>query len=1037
MAVAVNSNVTSLLAAPSGSFTADNVDFLAQSYGVSTSNCYQSPAALSQIIAAVDSMVTAYSAAPTTYMGSFGNPSWGGYFGPVGDAIRLLWPQLSSGSVMSTTVAYGGTLGTISRAQAWSTALRASVDYGRYNRRGITNQEVACATNIYEANRGLELIAPSNALYESEALRYLYEASGISPWLGNDQATGGTDGLGGGPVPTYGTAPNGPNWYMATTKGTTKEDDFVGSDYGEQACNVYSMGILANDNDLKGQGLKMMRARAYFRNPAADSNGYLVMYGTDAIGARNDEEIDRNTHVAYLGRAMGEIQTASLGSSVIGSDLMGYMQQHINDGQFFAELAEQDANTSGTPYVPGYITSIVTQPQTGIKLPETSGQPDFAWGDEENMVVAAKHGSGTAEERFYANLNWRTVAIDGIAKVFRQTATTTNVAEVTCDDIQFQPSGQVVLGSSLVDAGFTPPDNPVNAYSGVPRLVALRSDLTTVPPTNQDGGRAWGYTLRYGNWLVGINGNYSQNYSMKLPGGFTSAVDLVSGKTLTAPIVLSPKTTVVFYLGTTTDSNATPSAPTYVTASGTSSQMAVTWNATSNATSYVIQRATSSSGPFTTIASGITGFTYTDTSGLIDGADYYYQVIAVNAAGQGHPSPAILAEAGLPPPWANVDIGTVAVRWFESLSNGVFTVVGSGSDIGSTSDSFQFAYVPLTGDGTITARVTGITGATGSSKIGVMMREALTSGSTHASLFLENGGNTLIAVSRGSTNGNTNLQTHYSSSLPLWLRMTRAGNVFTAYQSSDGINWAAVGTPVTITMNSTISVGLACCSRNGTESGLANTTYGQGLVYTTFDNVSAPGWTPPVTPAPPTSLSTVASQDNVTLTWSTSTGATGYNIERANTSGGPYETIAAGITGTSYTDASVPAGAAGTSYYYVVTAANAAGQSAASSPQSAVTVLPIPPTATGITALATSIQVTLSWNSSANATSYNVERATISGGPYTTIGAAAGTSYTDTILSPGTTYYYVVQAINAQSTSVNSVEVELVTGTLSISGFNP
>jgi hypothetical protein len=276
------------------------------------------------------------------------------------------------------------------------------------------------------------------------------------------------------------------------------------------------------------QGQKMLRARAYFRNPATDSDGYLAMYGTDAIGARNDEEIDRNTHVAYLGLAQGELQTASLGASVIGSDLMGYIQQHINDGQFFTELAEQNANTSGTPYVPGYVTSIVAQPQTGIKLPETSGQPDFAWGDEENMVVAAKHGSGTAEERFYANLNWRTVAIDGIAKIFRQTATTTNVAEVTCDDIQFQPSGQVVLGSSLVDTGFTPPDNPVNAYGGVPWLIALRSDLTTVPPTNQDGGRAWGYTLRYGNWLVGINGHYSQNYSMKLPAGFTSATDLVS-----------------------------------------------------------------------------------------------------------------------------------------------------------------------------------------------------------------------------------------------------------------------------------------------------------------------------------------------------------------------------------------------------------------------------------------------------------------------------------------------------------------------------
>ena len=55
----------------------------------------------------------------------------------------------------------------------------------------------------------------------------------------------------------------------------------------------------------------------------------------------------------------------------------------------------------------------------------------------------------------------------------------------------------------------------------------------------------------------------------------------------------------------------------------------------------------------------------------------------------------------------------------------------------------------------------------------------------------------------------------------------------------------------------------------------------------------------------------------------------------------------------------------------------------------------------------------MSWNASAGATSYNVKRATVCGGPYTTVVASpTTTSYTDTGLTNGTTYYYVVSAVN-------------------------
>jgi hypothetical protein len=67
--------------------------------------------------------------------------------------------------------------------------------------------------------------------------------------------------------------------------------------------------------------------------------------------------------------------------------------------------------------------------------------------------------------------------------------------------------------------------------------------------------------------------------------------------------------------------------------------------------------------------------------------------------------------------------------------------------------------------------------------------------------------------------------------------------------------------------------------------------------------------------------------------------------------------------------------------------------------------------------------VPLRWQQSFGATSYAVQRATTSGGPYTTIASnVTGGSYVDTSVTNGTTYYYTVTATNAAGTSANSPE---------------
>ena len=67
--------------------------------------------------------------------------------------------------------------------------------------------------------------------------------------------------------------------------------------------------------------------------------------------------------------------------------------------------------------------------------------------------------------------------------------------------------------------------------------------------------------------------------------------------------------------------------------------------------------------------------------------------------------------------------------------------------------------------------------------------------------------------------------------------------------------------------------------------------------------------------------------------------------------------------------------------------------------------------------------VTLTWSPSATATSYNVKRGTTSGGAYTTLANVAVTNYADTTVANGTTYFYVVSALNGGGEGTNSTEV--------------
>jgi regulation of enolase protein 1 (concanavalin A-like superfamily) len=76
---------------------------------------------------------------------------------------------------------------------------------------------------------------------------------------------------------------------------------------------------------------------------------------------------------------------------------------------------------------------------------------------------------------------------------------------------------------------------------------------------------------------------------------------------------------------------------------------------------------------------------------------------------------------------------------------------------------------------------------------------------------------------RSSTGGTTSSAGSGANSLPgtnTWLRLTRTGNVFTGYSSTDGVNWTMIGS-TTIAMSDTIFVGMAVSSRSTTSTATA------------------------------------------------------------------------------------------------------------------------------------------------------------------------------------------------------------------------
>jgi hypothetical protein len=231
-----------------------------------------------------------------------------------------------------------------------------------------------------------------------------------------------------------------------------------------------------------------------------------------------------------------------------------------------------------------------------------------------------------------------------------------------------------------------------------------------------------------------------------------------------------------------------PAAPSGLTAAVAGSQVNLSWTSNStNQTGFKVERATNNT--FTqnltllaTTAANVTS--YTDASAS-PGVTYYYRVRATNAYGDSPNSNTASATVVLPPGWSAADVGGPGQAGSASFDGTTWTVRGSGSDIWSNPDQFQYAYVTVSGDSAIVARVTAVQNTSYWAKAGLMFRDGTGAAAPYVAV-LQNPNDQVEMQWRDAAGADSNWNGGQVGDTVnvKWLKLVRSGNTFSAYYAA-------------------------------------------------------------------------------------------------------------------------------------------------------------------------------------------------------------------------------------------------------------
>lgn len=518
----------------------DAVRFLAYAYDVPWNKAYQNPKALEQVVLGLDHLYRQY----RKNAGDFGGVYWEGRGAAAESIVRLATPlePLFDEPVAGTDV---------TRRLGWSQMLRHARDYAVARRRSYTNQSMIVDLNIYLANRALAVLSDPKTWPESRALRLLHESAGVKNWSGNWDAQ---------LRPKWN---QGTRKWLLTDNGLTKELGYVGA-YGEIVgdfvLHMYEAtryGREQGDPRLKAQLEKMALARAAFRYPGVDEEGYRCMVLETVVGWRDWKRPGTMVYDQLNGVNGGAFDIAVATGN---EQLMGYGQHMAEDNQFFLSLTKRLAHRGSNPKtfllrVPENYETIKAMQSKGGRLPMAPGQPDFVFADPEAGVLAIKQG----DDVLYASLYWRArYAVNNLARVHYMTPTIERDAIVRVHT-EFKDSGHLFTHPDLTNAPFSQKFEGFYKKEGMHLAVAGQTQPIARVPTEQKdyelgreniyAGKGEFYLMEYGPYLIAMNCTKNRKIGFDVPEAFRNAKDLANGGSVYGAVKLKtkPGQTMVLY----------------------------------------------------------------------------------------------------------------------------------------------------------------------------------------------------------------------------------------------------------------------------------------------------------------------------------------------------------------------------------------------------------------------------------------------------------------------------------------------------------
>ncbi|HBG06532.1 MAG: hypothetical protein A2075_24910 [Geobacteraceae bacterium GWC2_58_44] len=472
-----------------------------------------------------------------------------------------------------------------------------------------------------------------------------------------------------------------------------------------------------------------------------------------------------------------------------------------------------------------------------------------------------------------------------------------------------------------------------------------------------------------------------------------------------------------------------PAPPTGVSAVGGAGQTALAWASVSNATSYNIYYATS---PGVTIATGTRIAAATNGhlhSGLSAGTTFYYIVTAVNSSGESAPSPQFQGTSDPAPPVPTVPAAPTGVT---AAGGSRQATISWPAVTGATSYNVYWSATP------------GVTSANGT-KLANAASPAVQGGLSDSTTYFY-----IVTAVNGAGEGAASIQVAASTvaavpapTAPAAVinpsaagganRVTLSWPAVTA-ASSYNIYWS--NSPgVTTTTGTRISGATSPYVHTGLSAGagyyyVVTAQNGVGESPASAQAAATTNAPPPSLPAAPTGVSASGGSNQVSLSWQAVSGAGSYNLYWSTTSG---VTTATGTKITSVGSPYLQTGlSAGSTFYYIVTAVNGAGEGPASTRATASTNAPpvvIPVAPTGVTVSGGSNQATLFWPGVPAATSYNIYYSASTGVTKSNGSKVSNATapYLQSGLAAGTTYYFIVTAVNSAGESAASAQLSATT----------